>query len=215
MISMEAQRLKYNFYYSLAKYKDGIPNQAPNLALRDNSLWNKNHWMEMTDYDFLLDIDSPSFNDLDLCYDSTKEIKRWLTRRNVAYELRFSGCGFHIVIPSMYFPYLSLDPDSASNTYNLYNYIARYLFNNFSEMVDYSIYDSRRVTKIPYSISLYKEGNYVCLPFLNDKDFQDFQLERMNPKLIDPNSFKKRGTFLFNGEEGRVKYLIKEVEKHG
>ena len=32
---------KWNMYYSLAEYKEGIPNQNFNLAKRDNSEWKK------------------------------------------------------------------------------------------------------------------------------------------------------------------------------
>ena len=211
----EFQR-EYNLYYSLAKYKDGIPYSTLELAKRDFGNWIKEHWKEMVSYDFLLDIDAGNHHDIEFAYLTANTIRRYFNSFNVPYHLRFSGRGFHFVIPYKYFndnlAYIDFNPDADENVYKFFMHIAMKLHSLFSEMIDTSIYDSRRVVKIPYSLALYDGRNYVCYPFEDDEDFDNFRLQDMKPhaKYHQVTSVNKWHEHLFNSN-GNVFKLLKEL----
>lgn len=213
MVGMEQNFTYYNFYYSLARYTNGIPNQESSLKMRDNSEWTKTHFEQMESYDFLIDIDSGSFEELPFAYESAFSIKRKLDEWQLPYELRFSGKGFHFIVPYGCFDGTPLNPSTKSNIYKLYFDIAKWLYNNISEMVDCSIYDSRRVCKIPYSLAVYEEGTYVCYP-LTEKEFTDFELSKMRPDMMETTFFRGRGSIKYN-VDGSANKLIKEVFSNG
>lgn len=199
----------YNFYYSMAKYKNGLPNQILNFVTRDNSEWKKSHYEEMVGYDYLIDIDAPDSNDMQFAYDSALNIKNLFDKLNVPYELRFSGLGFHFIINYKYLPQdLTLNPHEENNLYQFLSNLTKLIFKECSEMIDKNLYDSRRLCKIPYSLALYKNDAFVCSPFLNDVEFDNFKLERYNINMYY-SSFKveKRGTHLFN-KEGSLSLLL-------
>ncbi|MGQ4876769.1 MAG: hypothetical protein ACP6IY_22100 [Promethearchaeia archaeon] len=197
----------YNFYYSLAKYKFGIPNQTLNFAERDNSDWVKNHYKFIESYDYLIDIDAGDFDDLNYAYYSAKNIKKMFDKLNVPYELRFSGMGFHFIIPYSFLPQnLSFNPAEDNNLYKFLFNLSALISEDKSEMIDENIYDCRRICKIPYSIALYENDGFVCTPFLNDEQFNKFKIEnkviytslyRLRP-INYPYKVQNRGTYLFN-----------------
>lgn len=210
----------YNVYYSLAKYKEGIPYSTLELAKRDFGNWTKEHWKEMVSYDFLLDIDAGNHNEIEFAVYSAKEIKKLFDKLEVPYHLRFSGRGFHFVIPYEFFPIDAdgltelhcFNPDSDYNIYNVYNKIAVELSKRYSEMIDTTIYDSRRVTKIPYSLALYNGRNYVCVSFDEDDCLDFFKLSNMTPvnQYHDVTSVNRWGEHLFNSD-GKLFKLLKEL----
>lgn len=214
MLKIEEQNKIYNFYYSMAFYENGIPYQSAKLNSRDNSEWTKTHFNKMVGYDFLIDVDASDFNEVVLAYETTKEIKRILDKLVIPYELRFSGCGFHFLIPYRYLPqHLSFNPFGEKTIYGFCKRIAKVLYDNVSEMIDFSIYDSRRVCKIPYSLAIYDNRMMMCLPILNNKQFEDFLKDFSHDKyyyLGDENFvIRNRGTYVFN-EGGELK-LEKEL----
>jgi hypothetical protein len=205
---------QYKFYYSLARYKAGIPYQTANLDKRDNSEWNESHWKEMESYDFLLDIDSPTHNEILLAHQSALEVKAMLDSLHCPYELRFSGCGFHFIIAHRHFiNYLAnFVPGHEHSIYVAYAKIGRWFYDNISEMVDYSIYDSRRVTKIPFSLALYEDEAFVCLPFHTSESFTAFKLEDFSVErfLGDTKRFRGLGTHEFNSGRS-AKRLVSKI----
>ncbi|KKK67686.1 hypothetical protein LCGC14_2951580, partial [marine sediment metagenome] len=164
----EFQR-EYNLYYSLAKYKDGIPYSTLELAKRDFDNWIKEHWKEMVSYDFLLDIDAGNHHDIEFAYLTANTIRRYFNSFNVPYHLRFSGRGFHFVIPYKYFndnlAYIDFNPDADENVYKFFMHIAMKLHSLFSEMIDTSIYDSRRVVRFLIHLH-YMMGRNICADLL-------------------------------------------------
>lgn len=205
-------RKDYNLYYSLAKYRNGIPFGSLNLAERDFGDWNKECWKEMVAYDFFIDIDATNFKEVDFAYSSAKSIKKLFDKLEVPYNLRFSGRGFHFIIPDVYFKDLqyNFNPYDIDNIYDLYREIAIVLNEKFSEMVDTSIYDYRRVIKIPYSLALYKDKCLVCMPFNSDEEFNNFELKNMEARKFS-GYIKNRGEKLFN-EKGNIFKLLKELK---
>lgn len=176
---------RWNLYYSMARYNKGIPYQKFNLADRDNSGWKKNHWKEMVSNDFLIDIDATHHGEMDYAKDSAVRLANLFNENNIPHDIRFSGCGFHLVVPYEYFKEdgLSFDPLAETNVYNHYSLIAKKLNIEVSEMIDYKINDSRRLCKLPYSLALYKAGLYVCKPLAYD-ELIEFKLEDMSPGRV-------------------------------
>lgn len=201
----------YNLYYSLARYKKGIPYGSLNLAERDFGDWTRENWKEIDAYDFLLDIDCANHKEIDFAYYSVKNIRNIFDILGVPYHLRFSGRGFHFIVPYDCFSELGLsfDPESENNIYEFYMDIAMGLHRRFSEMIDVGIYDLRRVVKIPFSIALYEGKEYLCRPFEDDDDFMNFRLKSMNPQ----HSFMRIREIhdnLFN-ENGNIYKLLNEL----
>ena len=208
----------YGLYYSLAKYKDGIPLSTLKLAERDFKEWIKDHWKDMVSYDFLLDIDAGNHAEIDFAHYSALTIKMKFDELNVPYHLRFSGKGFHFIIPYEYFDTdeiasFSFDPDNKYNVYSVFMHIAMELHSRYSEMIDTSIYDSRRVTKIPNTLALYNGRNYVCHSFSSDEEFKNFNLKDMKPaaRYNDIASVNKWKEHLFN-PKGNVFKLLDELK---
>lgn len=174
---------KWNFYYSLAEYENGIPNQKFNLRKRDNSDWKENHWKEMVAYDFLIDIDASDHSEINHAQISALNVVERLSRHKIPFSIRFSGCGFHIVIPYSYFKdkNYSFLHGSDDSIYPVYKSIAGIFNNEVSEMVDTKIYDHRRLIKVPYSLALYKDDIYVCMPISIEK-LKNFNLSDYLPK---------------------------------
>lgn len=204
---------EYNMYYSLAQYTNGIPFGTTKLAERDFGDWKDNHWKFMSGYDFLLDIDAGNHKEMHFAYHSALIIKQLFNKLEVPYHLRFSGMGFHFVIPYHYFYTLkhSFNPEDESNIYLLFNDIAIELNKKYSEMIDTTIYDSRRVTKIPYSLSLYENKDYVCIPFNDNFDFMNFYLHEMLPDNQYSKVLLSDNEHLYN-INGNIFKLLKELD---
>lgn len=226
IIEAERQNELHNIYYSLARYHNGIPNQNfKQGGKRDNYQWNKTHYQEMESYDFLIDIDAHDCS-LDFAYNSATELKEFFDDNNIPYELRFSGNGFHFIIPYYFFQDdfnlhdINLNPNEAHNIYQTYTKIAKYLHDNFSSLIDWKIYDSRRVCKVPCSLSCYPKSEdndelriVMCFPFSSDEQFKIFENNSrlLNLEYINPQSFVGNSSFLFN-ETGTLDKLRKIVE---
>lgn len=177
---------KWNLYSSLGTYETGIPNQSFNLKERDNSEWRKEHWKEMVAYDFMVDIDATNHNDIEMAKYSTLLVVKLFDKHNIPYEVRFSGMGFHIIVPYSYFKNKnhSFDrQDRDNNIYTFYREIAETLNNEVSEMIDYGLNDARRLCKVPYSLAIYKNNIYVCMP-LTLNELESFELENYTPDKI-------------------------------
>ncbi len=194
---------KYNLYTSLAKYKRGIPNQTMNFKKRDNTQWKREHWKHIEQYDLFLDVDSEGnlqeakkqANDLALFFNQTK----------TPFYLRFSGNGFHFIVPETEFPkVLSYDAYGKKTIYHKYLEICNFLKDNVAPLLDNSIYDSQRQIKLPYSIAHYPNKEYVCVP-LNNEFVEDFDEEMATPLKVF-ESMPREVLFNPNGSvEGMLK----------
>lgn len=211
------RRLPYNFYYSLAQYIYGIPYQNFNdMANRKlvNEEWTKTHLQELEKFDFLLDIDAGDFSEIDSAFESANKVVLRLINLETPFEIRFSGKGFHVVIDEEHFLknkfYNSLPRE---HKLMFYSQIAKYFYNTCSEMIDTTIYDFRRVCKLPYSLALYENSVLVCYPFRDYYEFKNFNLDKF--RLKDFNiQIKQRGLFELN-KFGNVDKLVKRVVDNG
>lgn len=177
---------KVNWYYSLAKYTNGVPMRTfteGDKIVTDE--WKKIHWRKMVGYDFVIDIDSKHDASFDYVFLSAQLIKKFLDDKDFKYEVRFSGNGFHFIVPYQYFTAFSLDPYSHRSVYKYLYSVALKLFNHKTEMVDLKVYDSRRLIKLPYSLTYYDHGIYVCA---------ECDLDNFNVKDYNPKTFFEHGT---------------------
>jgi hypothetical protein len=197
----------YNFYYSMAVFKDGLPKTHPRFMKLQDDAWNKSAYAKIYAYDMLIDVDA-DFEDLEYARESAMAILKMFDRLYVPYHLIFSGRGFHIKIPYSYFDNYKehfkgmFDPAAENNIYMLMSKIASYLHDEYSEMVDKDIYDSRRVCKIPYSLAIYDEGAFVCAPIedIDGFDIEDYRLGKYIKQYDD----------IYNAG-GSIKKLIEKV----
>lgn len=181
---------KFNCFVSLAKYKDVPKRYYGNGEWKHGNLtipnWNsqEDNWKYVEEFDFFIDIDAPSHEEMDFAYYSAREICNFFDRVPVKYTVRFSGKGFHILIPDGCFSFeKSYDPSNEKSIYKVYSKLAKFLYERFSELIDLKIYVSRCKIKLPCSISLYEDNKeYVCVP-LTTEEFDNFKLEKMKPEL--------------------------------
>lgn len=220
IINVEYHKTFYNFYYSLAKYINGIPNQPWRLKDRDNSSWNRSYYKHIEEMDFVIDIDA-SKEIIDIAYEDAMSIHEFFNLHKVPHEIRFSGRGFHIIIPFKFFQHLNMSfyfMHKQGSYVDLYLVIAEYLEKNYSELVDLTIYDFRRVLKIPYSLAVYPgdQDSYICYP-LDQEDLkipfkiENFTLTEENFKDLT-KIIKYRGTYLFN-EDGNIEGLLRCIKE--
>lgn len=200
----------YNFYKSMAIYKDGIPNQTMNMEKRDNNQWNKEHYNHIVGYDLLIDIDLDSHENIQWAWASANNIKTLFDSCKTPYTLRFSGRGFHFEIPYPYLPHKSFNPKDDDNIYKFCHKVATRLKQRYSDLIDTGIYDSRRLCKLNYTLAIYEKEIYVCYPFNMSWDFDSFSLEdfRLNG-FIKP--VVKRGQQVFN-EFGSIDKLMRRLK---
>jgi hypothetical protein len=217
---------KFNIYMSVAKYKKGIPNQTvlaynrkDNKEFIDmNEDWKLNHWRQMSAYDFYIDVDAPEFEYLDYARDMTIKIFEYFDEHAIPYQLYFSGMGFHIKIPYEFFAWTgwSFNPDAKDNIYKKYKEIAKIFHDKFGELIDLSIYDPRRVIKVPYSLAYYDRDNiFVCSP-IGREDIYIFNEHQFHVRCIN------LGYLYYNGKDklhkiinssGNTKHLIDLLNK--
>jgi len=189
-------------YYSLAKYKDGIPSFNPNLNDRKPTVekWKDDHWKSMHTYDLLIDIDSPDFDHMHIAKHDAHMIANYLVSFDIPFYLRYSGMGYHIIIPHYVFDqyHKHFNPDKIKDSiYEFYNQITQRLHDEFSELIDTDLHDSRRIIKCPYSLACYPQGLFVCWPFKNMWEFlnNDWRSYKLNKELRFPGfeNMYKRG----------------------
>lgn len=201
-------KVPYNMYKSVAKYLNGIPNQTMNLKIRNNSDWKANHWKKISGYDFVIDIDVRTHSEFKYALMTAKDLWYLFNETNTPFGCTFSGKGFHFTIPHWFFTLRSFNPKSDNSIYVLYSDIAHALQNQFSELIDVGIYDSRRLIKLAYSLSIYENQIYVAYPINMEWDIQNFKLEYYELERFD-KPVVKRGQYLHNRHGNMNKLLMK------
>lgn len=220
---MFRDEIRYNFYYSVAKFRRGMPMISTatkgfkRIERREKlDQWNKIAIREISEYPFFVDIDAGHHEDIMSAHESARLIEEWFREKKKTYSLTFSGMGFHIMctdlvsLESFKDEQGILDIDSLCDHYRNQ---AKEFYNDYSEMVDTSIYDPRRLVKLPYSLAIYPENTYVSYPFSSIKEFlkfdiRDFELANFNKQI------RGRGIPIFkNGRtEGRLARTTRATE---
>ena len=200
-------RRPYNVYYSLAKYKNGIPNQVFDHEERKelNKEWNHGqHWKEIETFDMLIDVDGEDNKHCELLKPEFLAISELF--KDVPHSLRFSGCGFHLIIPGEFlFKPKSQEwynPDKIISFFSLWEEILRALKKDYCFAVDETIADSRRVTKAPYTLANYEDGAYVCYPYFKHSEISEILISQFTTSWIlsSTSSIRNRGVPVLNLE---------------
>ena len=194
----------YNIYYSLAKYKQGIPYQVLNHDKRKelNKEWNEvEHWKNIDTFDFLIDFDGEDWKHAEQLKPDVLKVSELL--KDVPHSIRFSGCGFHIIVPGQYMPQgLSYDPELETSYFTLLHDLLTALQRNYCGYIDLACTDSRRVVKIPYSLACYEEGAYVCYPYFKHSEISEILIPQFTTSWIlsSTASIRNRGVPVLNLE---------------
>jgi len=174
----------FNLYYSLARYKNGIPIFHPKLygsfeGMKEAKIkWKEEHHQHIESFDWLIDIDSPDYAHIDVAYNDALEISKALQEKKILHDIRFSGCGFHIVVEYENIPHKEeyhFNPYKDGNIYAYLGKKTKYYHDRYSALVDYNLNDSRRITKTPYSL-VYNHSKskkiYLCRSLLKGEIFR-------------------------------------------
>jgi hypothetical protein len=192
---------KFNLYSSVAEYID-TPYISDDLILRSPQIadWIEVHHKDINKYYLFIDIDCPDFSDnnREMLRYSVLNIMDFLDKHEVPYKLRFSGKGFHLFIPTKF---TDFDPMRENNIYRQCNKIAKFFYDNFTEFVDYTIYDSRRLHKALWSLAVYPDRIHVCLPITTKTEIEEFNWDYFRPEqyisILDKKLFNTKEV-LFN-----------------
>lgn len=155
----------YNVYYSLAEYNGPIPivskvGMDRETVQRNKEVWNYNHWKRMTGYDWLIDIDSENIDYIHGHVDTAIKVYKYLKIKQKVQEIsiRFSGCGFHLIVPFKNIPLKLKDVDEGQmfnpeykyrSIYTNLNKINKHISDLFGTDIDTGLSDSRRLCKCP------------------------------------------------------------------
>ena len=210
-------------YHSLATYKTGLPQFSGTRFMWKNETdkWNENKHQEMIAYDLQIDIDCPDTDPPRQYAEETKsdaiKVSKLLDSCGMPYYLRYTGKGYHFIIPHRYFACLGhhFHPhdNQESSVYTYCDKVTSALNETISEFIDTGLHDSTRITKNPYSLVFYPEGIYVCWPFKTKQEFYSHNVNdyKLNSGLGFPGEQKmfRRGQTLFNQDEWSLKGLLK------
>jgi len=187
-------------YFDLATWKDenGItPIFSFNMKERKeqkkvfsgNPTKNNGRYIQLINsYDFAIDIDCKNIK---TAWKEAKKIKEIFDSYRLPYSIRFSGSkGFHFVIDYKWIK-TKVKPINRADYFG--KIVAKIISDEKLKYVDTSIYDSRRILKIAYSLCNNDGKEYVALP-LSDSQFKNFKYEDMElSNVLKTVKFFKRG----------------------
>lgn len=164
-----------NLYYSLMSL-DKMPlfSFSPSVRAKSYVEWtNGNYKDHYTGYTFALDFDGETIEE---ARKDLLKVKKLYDQYKIPHSVIFSGSkGFHLVVDYRWLPQLSEERivamlgDLASMMKQIDNIPS----------IDDSIFDSRRVLKLPYSFCMGR----IVLP-LDDYQINNFNMEMVNPEYV-------------------------------
>jgi len=155
----------------------------------------------VTNYDLGIDMDAHEIP-YEQCYIETKRLKDFFDEYKIPYSIRFTGSGFHFNVSGAYIPSKHEEGVLGKvETCKRIVYELSVLLNLTS--LDKSIYDIRRIWRMPYS--LHSKTNLVCLP-LTDEQFENFNKDMALPENVVKLKLWGRGDLSRPGD-------IKSIEK--
>lgn len=198
----------YNYYASLARIPALPFTFEASGRSRAVEEWKKNYLSLIKGYDFLIDIDVKSDETLEWGVASAETLRSLLNSCSCPYRMRFSGRGFHFIIP-----YEALPPSNNFLEYmKFYDLFLKRLKAEVSCMIDSGIADTRRVCKVPYSLAFYSSGDVrVCFP-LSSKELGSFSAELAAPgRWLENRKLFKREDILYN-KMGSAEKVLEVLE---
>lgn len=198
-----------NLYRSLASFKDKALsvfsyNLKNRLQQTEYKEFNDNYDAYVENYDMVLDIDGKGYPNREIFYRDAKELKKVLDDFQLPYGVWNSSFnGLHFFIDGKWFKKEKGD-DWFGKRLDLfheisYNLKGIYAIGDDKCGLDCSIWDNKRVAKLPYS---YVGDGSICLP-LTDEQFHQFfknqETVTMSNVLKDVQ-IKERGLLIRNLE---------------
>ena len=212
-----------NIYYSMMKYKNGIPSLKPYLRKREDIMpeyWIKQHFYTAISYDFLLDFDMDSDKDFEQVKKEVLITHNNLVLCGCEHKINFTGNGFHIIIP---YNALNVDIDLTKDFGLLSEFLQLIQEQMMKKCPSLDVgvgSDARRVSKIPFSLSIYEDLTCrVVVPFFDTKDLNDFKIDDSEPYRWIQLSLREKYFFqnyLSNCvfcKGGKINTFIDEVKK--
>ena len=206
MMSFNFFKRAYNIYISSANYNN-LPcfSYNPEVRKQQQSDFNKNAKDFMTGYDLFIDIDGIPEDHLP-AWREAKRIKSVFDRYRIPYSIKFSGKGFHFIVPSLYFSSL---PDFTIRNATFKKFMLSMVKILDLRLVDMSIYDVRRVYKAAYSFDI-KTGR-IALP-LSDEQFEHFTFSMVDPDNVLTTGVRDRGLLVRQGSEDNIKMMFEDYQ---
>lgn len=166
-----------DIYYSLAKLKK-IPVMSYNPQQRKEQMGELDSaYEEIYSFDYGWDFDNvdKSVKGFNKAKKEVIKVMTFFDSYNIPYNIRFSGSGFHLVVPEIEggFEHKNF-PQMMGTLYNVAEKVKNILE---LETLDLSVYDIRRIWRLPFTINT-KTGK-VALP-LNKRQFKDYHWEDYN-----------------------------------
>lgn len=196
---------KSNLYYSLAHYF-GMPMMTFNMKerIKQQADFKKNYDQYYVGYDMGFDFDAKEFPFED-AYADTKRVRDMLVAYKVPFFLKFSGSGFHINIE--FADIINIEPKKIPQCNNEIAKVFKYKYG--LKTLDQSIYDFRRIWKVPYSWDV--KTDRIALP-LTDEQFDNFDLSMVDPVNV-VKSVYNRGSLKRNFDKnGFVEMILDNLE---
>ena len=194
----------YNCYYSLATFRQGLPYQTLNMKERDNTEWNNTCWKDIIDFDMLIDFDCDNDKQCEEVKKDVIEVSNIF--KDVPHSIAFSGCGFHITIESKYIPKPKNYPEwynieADINFFDLWYELLDKLKRTYG-VIDKTICDTRRVSKLKYSLAIYDDSTYVCYPYFKHSEISEILIPQFTTSWIlsSTSSIRNRGVPILNLE---------------
>lgn len=212
----------FNMYSSLGHFPD-MPMASWNRAKYQiqKAEFSKNHLSLMKGYDFMIDLDQQDDEkNIKECYKSAKRVKKILDNFKIKYYIIFSGQkGFHFRIDYEDYPNWMKKLDMLELIRILKSLTEKLQLIENIKHIDEDLIDSRRITKLPYSVVIPKEEydevhNFkVALP-LSDEDFDNFKIENylLTECLTKIDTYKRRGLLKRNGDPENFTLLLEDFE---
>lgn len=196
-----------NIYHSVA-YLENMPmfSFAPPLRKKQGMEFNKNFDSYVRGYDFVVDIDYKG--DFKKTYDEAKEVIILFEELKLPYYIKFSGNGFHIVIPHKFIPLsnnsgiLDTFSDTGTRMKELLDssLMDADVYDSNGELLRTGIYDKRRVIKASYSLDV--TTGRLCIP-ITLSEFNNFNYGLVNPEKFLSNNIMNRGLLINNENSGK------------
>lgn len=200
----------YNVYFTVAKIRNlGALSFAPPERKKQLKELTEKFNLIAYEYDLVLDFDAKEGHNK--AYSQCRELKEYFDCDGIEYFLKFSGSGFHIVIP--HYEVSKINPMEKFDFKKRVEFckeFAQRCKDIFAlDTLDDSIYDMRRLWKCPYTLDI-KTGN-VAMP-LTDTEFNNFKLEMVDmcsDEYID--SVRPKSYFMRKAKEGGIIKFYKEI----
>ncbi len=169
-------------------------------------------------FDFVIDVDFKG--DFKETYTQTNDVVELFEELKLPYYIKFSGNGFHIIIPHKFIPL-----SNTGGILSTYSKTAEMLkdlldaslvdaneYDESGDLVRTGIYDERRVIKSNYSLDV--TTGKMCIP-VSLSDFKIFHYDMVDPVKFLSGNIINRGLLLNNENTGKsfgdlINYLKEE-----